>query len=110
MKTLIINGDDFGLSPEVNAGIIRSNRAGILNSASLMVAEKACDEAVEYARRTAALDVGLHLVVCKGQSTLGAARLGSLVDTIGRVGENPGSTGIRYFFDRASRELLKAEC
>jgi hopanoid biosynthesis associated protein HpnK len=110
MKTLIVNGDDFGLSREVNAGIIRSNQAGILNSASLMVAEKACDEAIEYTRQTAALDVGLHLVVCKGRSTLGAARLGSLVDSMGRFGESPVSTGMQYFFDRAAREPLKAEC
>ncbi|MGH7926099.1 MAG: ChbG/HpnK family deacetylase, partial [Candidatus Binatus sp.] len=36
MKRLIVNADDFGLSPEVNAGILRAHRDGILRSASLM--------------------------------------------------------------------------
>jgi chitin disaccharide deacetylase len=36
-KRLIVNGDDFGISPGVNAGLVRAHREGILSSASLMV-------------------------------------------------------------------------
>jgi len=34
VKRLIVNGDDFGYSREVNAGIIRAHREGILTSTS----------------------------------------------------------------------------
>ncbi|HZT22784.1 MAG TPA: ChbG/HpnK family deacetylase, partial [Verrucomicrobiae bacterium] len=36
-RRLIVNADDFGLSPSVNAAVIRAHREGILTSASLMV-------------------------------------------------------------------------
>ena len=75
MKRLIVNADDFGLSPEVNAGIVRAHREGILRSASLMVAEPAARAAAERARDNPALDVGLHAVVCRGRSILDASRL-----------------------------------
>ena len=77
MKRLIVNADDFGLSPEVNAGILRAHRDGILRSASLMVAEPARARRAELARDNPALDVGLHAVVCRGRSMLDASRLGA---------------------------------
>ena len=36
-RSLIVNADDFGLSPGVNAGVARTHEEGILTSASLMV-------------------------------------------------------------------------
>ena len=58
--TLIVNADDFGLSPGVNSGIIRAHEQGIVTSASLMVRGDSAVEAAEYARRTPRLSVGLH--------------------------------------------------
>lgn len=109
-KAVIINGDDFGLSPEVNAGIIRAHREGVLRSASLMVAEGARGEAVRAAHELPALDVGLHVVVCKGRSVLGPLELAPLVGACGRFVENPVLGGLRYFFDRRLRAKLAAEC
>ena len=100
-KSVIFTADDFGASPEVNAGILRAHREGVLRGASLMVAAPARDAAVAAARECPGLDVGLHLVVCKGQSVLPAARLGGLVDATGRFVESPVRGGMRYFFNRA---------
>ena len=36
-RRLIMNADDFGISPGVNAGIIEAHERGIVTSASLMV-------------------------------------------------------------------------
>ena len=36
MKSVIINADDFGYSPAVNAGIIKAYEDGILTSTTLM--------------------------------------------------------------------------
>jgi hopanoid biosynthesis associated protein HpnK len=106
---VVITADDFGLSREVNAGVIRAHREGVLTAASLMVAGAACDEAVELARENPPLDVGLHVVVCRGSSVLPANRIGGLVDAAGRFAHNPTLTGMRYFFDRRIRGELRDE-
>jgi hopanoid biosynthesis associated protein HpnK len=106
---LIVNADDFGLSPEVNAGVIRAHRDGILGCASLMVAEPAAKSAAELALQNPELDVGLHAVVCRGRSILDASQLRGAVDTSGRFLENPVLAGMRYFFDRSMRTKMTDE-
>ena len=106
---MIVNADDFGLSPEVNAGVIRAHRDGILGSASLMVAELVSKAAAELARQNPALDVGLHAVVCRGRSILDAEHLRGAVDASGRFTENPVLAGMRYFFDRSMRTKMTDE-
>jgi chitin disaccharide deacetylase len=59
-RRLIVNADDFGLSPGVNRGIIESHECGIVTSASLMVRWSAAKEACDYARDRKDLSVGLH--------------------------------------------------
>jgi chitin disaccharide deacetylase len=60
MKYLIVNGDDFGLSPGVNRGILEAHRHGILTSASLLVDTPWSEEAARLSRTVPALSVGLH--------------------------------------------------
>ena len=108
-RAVIVTADDFGLSREANAGILRAHREGVLTAASLMVAGAARDEAAALARENPALDVGLHLVVCMGGSVLGPARLRGLVDAAGRFGDNPVGAGMRYFFSRRARAPLRDE-
>jgi hopanoid biosynthesis associated protein HpnK len=109
-KSVIFTADDFGASAEVNAGVLRAHREGVLRGASLMVAAPACAAAVAAARECPGLDVGLHLVVCKGQSVLPPARLSGLVDDAGRFVENPVKGGMRYFFNRGLRTKITDEC
>lgn len=109
MKRLIVNADDFGLSREVNAGVLRAHREGILTSASLMVAETAAAEAAQLARENPALDVGLHAVVCKGRSVLDASRLGRAVNAAGQFIDNPVMAGMRYYFDKSIRAAMADE-
>ena len=60
-KFLIVNADDFGLSPGVNRGIVRAYEDGIVTSASLMVRQPGAAGAADYAKRNPSLSVGLHL-------------------------------------------------
>jgi predicted glycoside hydrolase/deacetylase ChbG (UPF0249 family) len=60
-KCLIVNADDFGLSPGVNRGIIQAHERGIVTSASLMVRYPGAVEAAEYARAHPRLSLGLHV-------------------------------------------------
>ncbi len=109
-KVVIFTADDFGASVEANAGVVRAWREGVLRGASLMVTAPARDEAAAAAREFPGLDVGLHLVVCRGQSALRSDRLNGLVDSHGRFIENPVLGGIRYFFKPRLRSLLADEC
>jgi chitin disaccharide deacetylase len=59
-RRLIVNADDFGLSPGVNRGIVEAHEHGIVTSASLMVRWPTASEAAAYAREHPRLSVGLH--------------------------------------------------
>src|SRR3954469_3096539 len=60
-KLLIVNADDFGYSPGVNAGILRAHAEGIVTSTSLMVRRPAAADAVAAARDYPELSLGLHV-------------------------------------------------
>lgn len=81
---LIINADDFGLTPGVNRGILKAHRKGIVTSTSLMVNTPGFDEAVEFAQRTPSLGVGFHFNLTTGQPlTPTLEQIPSLVDDNG---------------------------
>jgi hopanoid biosynthesis associated protein HpnK len=108
-RRLIVNADDFGRSPSINAAVARAHREGILTSASLMVNEPACAEAVALARENPRLGVGLHLTLLRGHSALPPERIPGLTDAHGRFSDSPVATGWRYFCRRELREPLRAE-
>jgi len=60
-RFLIVNADDLGLSPAVNAGIFEAHEHGIVTSASLMVRQPAAAEAAAEAKAFPELSVGLHV-------------------------------------------------
>ena len=66
-RLLIVNADDLGLSPGVNAGIVAAHERGIVTSASLMVRAQAAAEALASAAAHPGLAVGLHLDVVEWQ-------------------------------------------
>jgi len=108
-RAVIVTADDFGYSREVNAGVLRAHHEGILTATSLMVAAAARDEAAFLARENPRLDVGLHLVVCRGHSTLPSDRLDGVVDASGNFLESPVGAGLQYFFNRGIRNRLRDE-
>jgi chitin disaccharide deacetylase len=68
MKTLIVNADDFGLTPGVNEGILRAFREGILTSTTIMANAPAFEDAVARTLERPDIDVGCHLVLVGGKS------------------------------------------
>ena len=74
MRYLIVNGDDFGMSPGVNRGILEAHRRGILTSASLMVDALASEDAAALAATAPDLSLGLHVeLVGRADSGTGVA-------------------------------------
>ena len=90
---LIVNADDFGFTRDVNAGIVVAHRDGILTATTLMANGDAFDDAVRLARENSTLDIGCHLVMVQGQSTLDPSRAmpATLQELVGAVwrGEIP---------------------
>lgn len=63
---LIINADDFGLTPGVNRSIAELFRAGALSSTTLMATGAAFEDAVRLAKAAPGLGVGCHVVLTDG--------------------------------------------
>lgn len=114
MKRLIVNGDDFGFTSGVNAGIVRAFREGILTSTTLMANGAAFEDAVERARSCPGLAVGCHLVLVGGRVTARredvpslASRDGYLPNTLlGFVGRLAGGTIRREDVERELRAQI----
>lgn len=89
MRYLIVNADDFGLTRGVNRAIIEGHRRGIITSTTLMVNMSAFDEAVELAKASPSLGVGLHFNITQGLPVCPAERVRSIID---RSGNFPGTS------------------
>jgi predicted glycoside hydrolase/deacetylase ChbG (UPF0249 family) len=63
---LIINADDFGLTPGVNRAIKELHQAKVLTSATLMATGPAFEDAVAVARANPTLGVGCHILLTDG--------------------------------------------
>ena len=87
-RRLIVNADDFGDTPEVNAAVLKGYREGILRFASLMTGRPAAAEAARIARDNPGLGVGLHLELCASE---------------------PEKAGARYFFSSSARAGVEGE-
>lgn len=74
MIRLIVNADDFGFNRDVNAGIVKAHREGILTATTLMANGDAFDDAARLARENPTLDVGCHLVLVQGRSVFDPTR------------------------------------
>ena len=75
MKSLIVNGDDFGASQGVNLGIVEAHRRGVLTSASLMVDAPSSEEAAHLGSEHPELGVGLHVVIPTSNGVLPVAEV-----------------------------------
>lgn len=67
MKLLIVNADDFGLSPGVNYGIIEAHRHGLVTSTTAMMNAGGIEHAAEISADYPLLGVGLHFVLSYGR-------------------------------------------
>jgi hopanoid biosynthesis associated protein HpnK len=108
-RRLIVNADDFGRSSSINEAVIRAHREGILTTASLMVNEPACAEAVALAKENSKLGVGLHIALLHGRSALPSEQIPELVNNRGEFSKDPVNAGIKFFFRRDLRAQIEDE-
>jgi hopanoid biosynthesis associated protein HpnK len=105
LKYLIITGDDFGRSHEVNEAIERCLESGFLTQASLMVNEPCAEEAARIAQRHPMLCVGLHLTLCDGR----ASAVSGITNDAGEFSASPARAGIRYAFRPSLADPIQHE-
>ena len=104
---LIVNADDFGLSPGVNAGIILAYRRGLLTSASLMANGPAFRQAASLAAENPGLGVGVHLNLARGTPLSGPGDVPGLVGADGRFRPFRLRRHTRSFLEQAEREYRR---
>ena len=100
MKQLVVNADDFGLDPAINAAVAQAHTGGILTSASLMVAAPHCEEAVAFAKAHPRLGVGVHLCLVQSRAAAPVEKIPSLADADGNLPRSPFALSARITFDR----------
>lgn len=93
---MIVNADDLGLHPGMNAGVLEAHTNGIVTSASLAPNGAAFDDAVRVARAAPALAVGIHLTLV-GEAPLSDPRS---LPTLAPEGRLP------HYFTTLFRRLL----
>lgn len=74
-KKLVVNADDFGLSPAVNYGIVECFSYGILTSTTLMINQKFTKHAIRLSKLYPKISIGLHVTLDKGYSLSGVSSL-----------------------------------
>ncbi len=83
MRYVIINADDFGLSPAVNRGIVQAHRSGGVTSTSLMVNMPGFEDALRLAASVPGLSVGLHFNLTYGRPVSTPEQVASLIGADG---------------------------
>jgi chitin disaccharide deacetylase len=104
---LVVNADDFGVSAQVNSGIVRAHREGIVTATSLMAAGRAFEHAVRLSRTVPELDVGVHLTLV-AERPLRQDR-SSLAGADGRLPPGAGAFTLRWLTGRIRRADVEAE-
>ncbi len=85
LTRLLLNADDFGLTPGVNRAIAELHTAGALPSATLMACGAAFQHAVQTAHAHPSLDVGCHVVLVDGTPLAALPGIPSLLTPSGRL-------------------------
>jgi len=106
VKRLIVNADDFGRSPGVNAGTLEAHVRGIVTSATVMVLEKSAARGIrEAAERATRLALGLHFALTGGARPAAPAQSLPVLAPDGRFRRTRGELPPRIPEAEVRREL-----
>ena len=111
MRRLIVNADDFGLTPGVNRGIVEAHAGGIVTSSTLMATATTLDDAVRLAAANPGLSPGCHIVLVDGTPVLDPAQVSSLMNRKknGQFEEGIAGFAFRVLRGRIDGDQVEAE-
>jgi hopanoid biosynthesis associated protein HpnK len=107
--SVIINADDFGLSPGVNRGIVSAFREGVLTSTTMLVNLEAFEDAVRLARENPELPVGVHLSLLWGRPVSRPDEVPTLIRRDGEFPRSLAPLASRYFLRGLSLDQVRRE-
>ncbi|RYJ31767.1 YdjC family protein [Streptomyces sp. L-9-10] len=113
-RLLIVNCDDFGMYPAINAAVIESVEEGIASSCSLMVPCPGAPQAVKMLGRRPGIPFGIHLtLVCEMPDIpwgplIAKERVPSLLDSAGEL-FSPTPAGRAALLGRARLDEIELE-
>jgi chitin disaccharide deacetylase len=82
---LIVNADDLGIHPGINAGILSAYRDGILTSCTMLMTTAYLAPTVRDYVRPQALPIGIHLSLTLGKAVAPREEVPDLVDADGNL-------------------------
>jgi len=104
-RLLIVNADDYGLTPGVSRAILRAHRDGIVTSTSALALAPGFAHSAPALRDTAGIGVGAHLAaVGEDPPLLSAREVPTLVDRRGRL-----ASSWRVFLPRVAAGRIDVE-
>jgi predicted glycoside hydrolase/deacetylase ChbG (UPF0249 family) len=104
-RYLIVNADDFGLTPGVSRGILEAHRRGIVSSTTMVANLPPQPELDAEAAGEARLGMGLHVNLTWGVPVAPAAAVPSLVAGDGRFPRDLAVVEARAEPDEVRREV-----
>lgn len=105
---LVVNADDLGLHPSLDAGILRAHREGIVTSATLLAMGPTAAEAADRARAQG-LAVGLHLALSTRLTPAAPAQAVSTVAPGGRLRGSWADFARDWLMGKVRREEVALE-
>ena len=94
---LVVNADDYGLTPGVSGAVLDAHRRGVVTSTSVLALAPAFLATASWLADAPELGVGAHLaVVGEDPPLLAASEVPSLVDRRGRLASSWRRFAVRY--------------
>ena len=104
---LIVNADDLGIHPRINAGILSAYRRGILTSCSMLMTTPYFDETIRDYARPETLPIGIHLSLTQGKAVAPHEEVPDLIDEEGNLKLGAGRLILSSFKGETGRALLE---
>ena len=109
VPSLILNADDFGLTPGVNRSVVELQEAGALTSATLMATGAGFRAAAEEAAAHTDLGVGCHVVLVDGRPALPWTEIRGLAGTSGEFRRTLGALVRDLMRGKVPEDEIEAE-
>jgi len=104
-RFLIVNADDFNLTPAVSRGIITAHKEGIVTSTTVMINLPSLEENAPLLAQFPSLGVGLHVNLTFGPPVSSPDKVPSLVDGNGQLIRDPKGLAARARLEEVALEL-----
>lgn len=107
MPRLIINADDLGIHPRIDAGIRKGYESGLVTSASLLVTTPFVEDAVRDVINPTGLPIGLHVDLTMGRPASEQVAGSLLTNEQGEFLMGPGKLLLKRPNGKGGKELFR---